>query len=289
MSEMADHARAAFLQACRLDVEVRKPGNVSVASAGHGMVAAQFVASSEAAAPALFERGAPVGRRIEGAMRASLSVAGCNTNLGIVLLVAPLARALELLEGDAAALTEASMRASAARVLAGLDLADAPAAYRAIALANPGGLGRTAVADVTAGTPTVTLLQAMRLAAQRDRIARQYADGYAELYAIGLPAWRAGLRRSGEVHVAMLESFVAWLASAPDSHIVRKHGAASAHTVTAEAARWQSAQSARAPAAALDVDAIAAWDERLKARGFNPGTSADLSVLTAFVALLMGD
>ncbi len=35
-------ARAAFLRACELDVAVRKPGNVSDASPGHGMHAALF-------------------------------------------------------------------------------------------------------------------------------------------------------------------------------------------------------------------------------------------------------
>ena len=82
-------ARAAFLWACELDVATPKPGNVSVAVAGHGMQASMFVASAEAAAPALFAARRRVGERIEEAMRASFAVAGCNTNLGIVLLAAP--------------------------------------------------------------------------------------------------------------------------------------------------------------------------------------------------------
>jgi triphosphoribosyl-dephospho-CoA synthase len=90
-----EHAKAAFLAACRLDVAVRKPGNVSVASPGHGMRAGQFIASAAAAAGPLFEPGAPVGRRIEQAVQASWSQAGCNTNLGIVLLCAPIAVAVE--------------------------------------------------------------------------------------------------------------------------------------------------------------------------------------------------
>jgi nicotinamide-nucleotide amidase len=60
--------QAAFLRACRLDVAVRKPGNVSLASAGHRMQAQQFLASAEAAAGPLFEPGASVGQRIEGAV-----------------------------------------------------------------------------------------------------------------------------------------------------------------------------------------------------------------------------
>jgi triphosphoribosyl-dephospho-CoA synthase len=38
----------------------------------------------------------------------------------------------------------------------------------------------------------------------------------------------------------------------------------------------------------LDADpAYAAWDRELKARGLNPGTSADLTVATLFVAGLL--
>ena len=91
-----EHARACFLRACELDVAVRKPGNVSLASPGHGMHAAMFIASAEAAAGPLFEPGARVGERIEAAVAATWAVAGCNTNLGILLLCAPIAKAVEM-------------------------------------------------------------------------------------------------------------------------------------------------------------------------------------------------
>ena len=85
----------AFLHACALDVAVRKPGNVSQGSAGHRMQAEQFLRSAEVSAPALTLSGASVGQRIEAAMRATWAAVGCNTNLGIVLLCAPLAAAAE--------------------------------------------------------------------------------------------------------------------------------------------------------------------------------------------------
>ncbi len=76
---------------------MRKPGNVSLHSAGHDMRAQQFLDSARASAPALFDPRAGVGARIEAAVRATRAVAGCNTNLGILLLCAPLARAHERL------------------------------------------------------------------------------------------------------------------------------------------------------------------------------------------------
>ena len=105
------------------------------------MHAEQFVASARAAAGPLFERGAGVGQRIEAAMEATWRAAGCNTNLGILLLCAPIAAAVER-EGACASV--AALRSAIESVLAALDLDDARAAYRAIAQANPGGLAASA-------------------------------------------------------------------------------------------------------------------------------------------------
>lgn len=258
---------------------MRKPGNVSAASPGHGMDAGLFLASARVAAAGLFAPGAPVGARIEAAVAATLAAAGCNTNLGILLLCAPLARALE---AAGPGVTPAALRAALDAVLAALDVADARAAYRAIAAAHPGGLGRAEAQDVHE-EPTVTLREAMRLAAPRDRIALQYANGYADLFDLALPALAAALPPDRRVDARAVQAlYLALLAGFPDAHIVRKHGADAAQAVTAEAAPWR----ARAQAGeALDADpAFAAWDERLKARGLNPGTSADLTVAALFIA-----
>jgi triphosphoribosyl-dephospho-CoA synthase len=285
-SALSERARGAFLQACALDVAVRKPGNVSADSPGHGMQASQFIASAQAAAGPLFSSGASVGARIEGAVAATLAVAGCNTNLGIVLLCAPLARLVDLeprLPDD-----DDAWRAGLTRVLAALDVDDAAAAYRAISAAQPGGLGRSDAQDVRE-PPTVTLLQAMRIAAPRDRIARQYADRYADLFETGLSALSAAGCGSQDRSVstsAVQALYLAFLGRFPDSHIVRKHGAALAQDVTNEARLWLSR--AESGEIVADDPAFAAWDASLKARGLNPGTSADLTVASLCLAGSMG-
>jgi triphosphoribosyl-dephospho-CoA synthase len=270
--------REAFLRACALDVAVRKPGNVSLHSAGHGMQAAQFLASARVAAEALCRPGAPVGERIEAAVQATRAAVGCNTNLGILLLCAPLAAAAESAQPLPAALQQ---------VLAGLSVDDAAAAFRAITLAQPGGLGQAEAADVREPA-RVTLLQAMALAADRDRIARQYHAGYAELRGLGLAALPPGFALvETPVPVAAVQAvYLAWLASGTDSHIVRKQGEAVAQNVMAAAQAWR----ARRPdAQGLDADpAFQAWDEALKRAGVNPGTSADLTVATLMWAGLQG-
>jgi len=280
-----DGGRALFLRACELDVAVRKPGNVSLASPGHGMQAEMFIRSARAAAEPLFLPGSRVGARIEAAQAASWRAAGCNTNLGILLLCAPIAAAVE---HCSLPISVAALRGALESVLSELDVVDASAAYRAIAAAHPGGLGSAPSQDVR-DAPSVGLRAAMALAAQRDSIARQYRDGFAELFELTLPALGAGFSpgEAGEpagpaaTH-AIQRLYLTLLASLPDSHIVRKHGEPVAHIVMSAAQAWR----VRADdGMRLDADAgFAAWDAQLKARGLNPGTTADLTVAALMLA-----
>jgi len=265
----------AFLRACEMDVAVRKPGNVSDASAGHGMTASMFRSSAIAAAPALLRPGARLGERVEAAVAASWAAANCNTNLGILLLCAPLAMAAEGLPGN---MSVGALRQAVQQVLATLDAADAAAVFRAIAAANPGGLGSAREQDVRE-PPSIGLVQAMALAADRDLIARQYRDGFADLWDTGLPAVPAGLPPD---HPSAVEAvFLAWLSAYPDSHIVRKRGADVAQTVMQAAQGWRLRHDTGVHA---DWDA---WDRSLKAARINPGTSADFTVATLMAALLL--
>lgn len=253
------------------------------------MTAELFTASAEAATGPLCRAGASVGERIEAAVEASWAAAGCNTDLGIVLACAPIACAAER---EPAARTPDSLRAATERVLARLDLADARAGFRAIARANPGGLGDAPREDVRQ-PPTVDLRTAMALAARRDRIALQYRDGYAEVFEAACRALRRrpGLHGEppgapvGDVAIeAVQRMYLHLLGSAPDSHIVRNHGDAVAHSVMTAAQGWLVRARLGGP---IDADPeFAEWDETLKAQGINPGTTADLTVAVLFVANL---
>ena len=141
---IAEHARACFLRACWLDVAVRKPGNVSLASAGHRMHADLFLASAQAAVgPLVRARRTRRASASSAPMAATWQAVGCNTNLGILLLCAPVAAAVER---EGACASAAALRAAVQAVLSTLDIDDARAAYRAIAQANPGGLGSAPIA-----------------------------------------------------------------------------------------------------------------------------------------------
>ncbi|WP_279358397.1 triphosphoribosyl-dephospho-CoA synthase [Methylobacterium indicum] len=269
----ADTIAAAYLAACRAELAAIKPGNVHIHAAGHRMSVADFEASAALSAPPLASAGAGVGARAEGAVAATRAGVGQNTNLGIVLLCAPLARAAE---------RPGPLRPALDAVLADLDDADAAGIYAAIRLASPGGLGRAERHDVTADGPPPPVLAAMGEAAARDRIARAYVTGFEDLFGTGLSALAQARARglaepwtTTAVHLAFLTGF-------PDSHLARKFGAAAAETVRAEAQAALGALTLGEEARA----ALLSHDSTLKAAGLNPGTSADLTVATLFLDAL---
>jgi len=259
---------AAFRAACAAELDAPKPGNVHRFAGGHGMVVEDFLASAAAAAGPLCAPGARLGARIFGAVDATRTAVGQNTNLGIILLAAPLAMAAEGQGG--------TLRARLSRVLAGADRADAQAAFRAIALAAPAGLG-AATHDVRAPA-RVRLATAMAAAAGRDRIAWNWTHGFADVFEIGLPALAAA---AGPWPA--LAAYLRFLAAFPDSHVMRKHGADAATALQTQARPW----AARLADPAALLPALLAWDAELKEKNINPGTSADLTVATLFARHLL--
>ncbi|EAU41486.1 ATP:dephospho-CoA triphosphoribosyl transferase [Fulvimarina pelagi HTCC2506] len=281
--ETSAAVEASFLAACRAELAAIKPGNVHIHAPGHAMDAATFECAALAAAPIIADPARPIGRRILDATRASFGAAGCNANLGIVLLTAPLARAFETSPDP----SPEALREALASVLAGFTPQDAADVFAAIAHASPGGLGEDDTHDVRMA-PTIPLLEAMRLSADKDLIARQYVTGFADIFEIGLPALQ---NTSAPIcdHPALGPAFAIYLTYAtrfPDSHIGRKFGEA-----RAEAVRERFAAFAAPIPATADTDSVAAdafrFDAELKAEGVNPGTSADLTVATLFVIDLL--
>lgn len=269
---------AAFRHACAVEIAALKPGNVHVHAAGHGMTADDFHRSAAVAAAPLCRTGASLGARVLAAVAATRAAVGQNTNLGILLLAAPLAMAAEA--------TGVPLRPALLRVLAAAGRDDAATVFRAIVLAAPGGLGDAPVHDVRA-PPAVPLGVAMAAAADHDMIARQYATGFADVFDLGVPAYaraRAGGRSEAWAAVA---AYLAFLAAFPDSHVQRRHGPAAAAALQAAAQAWPARLAAAADPATLAPDLLA-WDAALKRQGRNPGTSADLTVAAIFAHTLAG-
>lgn len=263
--------------ACVWEASARKPGNVHRFRDFGDASYVDFLLSAAAVAPVLeAAAGRPVGVTVLDAVRATRQVVGSNTNLGMVLLLAPLAT---VPAGEDA-------QAGVRRVLAGLDVEDARLVYQAIRLARPSGLGRAAEQDVH-DDPTQTLRAVMALAADRDLIARQYADGYQEVFADGVPALRRALERTGALENAIIGCHLQLMAAYPDSLIARKRGREEAEEAARRAGQVLAAGWAHDPAGRAALAEFDAW-LRAEGHGRNPGTTADLVTSCLFVALRDG-
>jgi triphosphoribosyl-dephospho-CoA synthase len=261
--------------ACVLEVSAAKPGNVTPSHDFSDTTYADMVRSALALGP-VFARDAAkqrtVGQLIADGVEATARVVRANTNLGIVLLFAPLVRAEVTRRGDE------PLRVALERTLAGLDVRDAAAAFAAIARASPGGLGEAPEHDVRAPA-RVSLREAMEAAAHRDSIAAEYATGYATVFDTGLPLLEDALRDGRSTLDAIVSLHVGLLAYRPDSLIARKAGDAAARAVT-DAAREVRNGTRSLP----DFDSSLRTDDgRL-----NPGTTADLVAATLLAALMTG-
>jgi triphosphoribosyl-dephospho-CoA synthase len=261
--------------ACIWEVMSRKVGNVHPGAAFADVDAVSFLVSAAVVTPNFGYRKdyQDVGGTILACTRRTQAVVESNTNLGILLLLTPLARPGAPME-----------RVGFTRdVLDRLDVFDARDVYEAIRVANPGGLGDAPEEDVRQ-EPTVGLVEAMRLAADRDLVARQYANGFADVFDFGVPTFLDAYARFGCVEAAVIDSQLHWLAEYPDSLIARKNGPAVAEDVrrrAAEVVRFGGIGTTEGRRAGIELD------RHLRSDGnrLNPGTTADLITACLFVAL----
>ncbi len=258
--------------ACIWEATARKVGNVHRFADYASTSLTDFLLSAAALQHA-FEENRGVGLSIQRAVEATQELVGQNTNLGIILVLAPLVACDQ----------SVPLRQGISEVLRSLTVEDAERTYHAIRLANPGGLGDAPEQDVHR-SPTVTLLEAMKLAAERDQVARQYACDYAGIFDLGVPAFLDGFAQFGCVEAAIVACQLQWLAEFPDSLIARKRGVAIADDVRQRA---RMVQELGGIATAAGRRAGVALDRHLRSDGnkLNPGTTADLITACLFVAL----
>jgi triphosphoribosyl-dephospho-CoA synthase len=274
----AESVAGAAQLACVVEATAEKPGNITPRHDFADTSYEDMLRAAIALGPELGRAGGRgVGETVLAGVRATREVAAANTNLGIVLLLAPLARA---------ALLDGPLRDRLTEVLDALTLDDAHDAYAAILEAGAGGLDAPVEHDVRAA-PTVTLGDAMAAAAHRDSIASEYVTGYAVTIERGLPARARALGDGLRPRDATVELFLELLAAVPDTLVARKRGARAAEQVSAGAARALAAGGVRADAGRA---ALETFDASLRQDGnaLNPGTTADLVTAVLFTALLEG-
>jgi triphosphoribosyl-dephospho-CoA synthase len=265
--------------ACKWEATAPKPGNVHPQAAFADLTYDDFLQSAVVIGPIMERaREQSVGQTVFDAVQATRNAVGTNTNLGTVLLLAPLA----------AVPREITLADGIGEVLKRLTLDDTRLVYNAIRLSGAGGMGRVEQADVTADAPpTLPLIEAMRLAADRDLVARQYTNNFADVFT-GVATWIAdGVARKWKLTEAIVHAHLRQMAAEPDSLIRRKCG-----TEIAQQARQLAAAvlASGIPGEAAYRRALDDFDAWLRADGHrrNPGTSADMIAAGLFVLLREG-
>ncbi len=262
----------AYKNACMGELQALKPGNVHAFSDGHGMTIQDFIQSADVTAEPIARAGCSVGERVFYSVEATQKAVGQNTNLGMLLLCAPLLHAASSVQADQ------SLWAQLNQTLNQLNIDDAVWVAKAIVLANPGGLGASDQHDVHEA-PAVSLLEMMRSAQDKDRISWQYANAFQDIVGFGVSLYADALLKWENAAWATTALYLGFLTRYADTHVLRKHGEQVANLLMLEAKEIESNYwSTRNPK--LMQKQLLVWDASLKARKINPGTSADLTVAT---------
>ena len=276
---MSSHALAVkYKQACLAEIEAIKPGNVHVYADGHGMQVSDFVQSAEASATVIADANYQLGQRIYVSVERTWQAVNCNTNLGIILLCAPMIQ-------SALNHTGKDFQLTLSQTIQQTSQQDAEWLFKAIRMASPAGLGKADQHDVN-DQASVSLYEAMAASAPYDLIGQQYENGYAEVFNHGLPQFQESMHQWGSETWAVTATYLYWLSHYPDSHIVRKYGADKAHAVKEEAASHY-ASFIKHDNPRLSLKTLLSFDQTLKAQDINPGTSADLTVATVLLNALV--
>lgn len=260
---------------CLLEATAEKPGNVNRFKDAPDMRYTDFLLSAMAIGKAFQKaKELTVGEMIFQAIQDTHRYVNCNTNLGIVLLLAPLAKAY--FEGE-------EFKTSLSRVLNSLSVEDAKLVYRAIRIANPGGMGKVKDYDVKEADPEITLKEAMELARERDLIAREYVTDFQITFSLGSMELLKNWNETRNLLDSIVQTFLVLLSRFPDSKISRTKGMEVAKQVSNKAGKVLREGGVYSPEGR---NSLKSFDLFLRKNGLNPGTTADLVTSSLFVIFL---
>ncbi|NDV19428.1 triphosphoribosyl-dephospho-CoA synthetase [Pseudodesulfovibrio sp. JC047] len=265
--------------ACLFEVLAEKPGNVTRTRDCSGLHFEQFLVSATAIGPAFTAVStSSVGELIRNSVESTKLLAGVNTNVGILLMMAPLAKAASLDD-------PANLRNAVRRVLAELTVDDARQAFAAIVKAAPHGMDTVEEGDIRNDNVDMTLLEAMKLAQHRDTLAAQYATDFELVFDVGCAGLKRFLAEGRSLSQAVVQVYLTILATVPDTDIARKTDVETARSISAKAAEVMGLGGVfteEGREAAERFDQLIRDEKRL----YNPGTTADLVAGSLFAFLV---
>jgi|TARA_X000001036_G_scaffold22353_1_gene18737 triphosphoribosyl-dephospho-CoA synthase len=275
-----DDLKSAYLFSCKKDIELIKPGNVNLLSSHKDTKAQDYLDSAILSSKELFNQNYSLGKRILESVNVTRSQVNVNTNLGIILLCAPVIQSyidfnnLDLREGIKKTLSTTSIK-------------DTHDLCAAINISSPGGLGDSDMYD-TASYPNASIKQIMDYSQEYDRISYQYSHNFSDIFDFIIPKLEFLNQRYESLDISLSLLFIEILAKIPDSHISRKFG---------DKIAKKTSNNAHDLLKILDREhdpdylakALNNLDYEYKKKGINPGTTADLLVASLMIYKISGN
>ena len=259
---------------CNKEMDSLKPGNVHKYSKGHGMSTKDFFKSSLIISTCLTKKKSNLGKKILNSVKEIQKKVKKNTNLGIILMLSPIVTVVQK-EGI---ITKKKLLIKIKSLIKKQNVKNSIPIFKAISITSPGGLGFSKKYDVNK-IPKINLYKAMEYSKKRDLIARQYCNGFEDIYNTGIPAYKKFYNKWGKVNWALTGVYLTFLKKFNDSHIVRNKGRKTATNVRKEAQKYYFFLKRNKNLNKIKKKLLF-FDKKLKSKGINPGTIADLTVAT---------
>ena len=265
---------------CDTEIKSLKPGNVHKYSKGHGMNIKDFLKSSLIISKCLTKNNLDLGKKILVSVNEIQNKIKKNTNLGIILMLSPIATIVQK-EG---VISKEELLKKIKSLIKKQNIKNSIPIFKAISLTSPGGLGFSKKYDVNEPSNT-NLYKAMEFAKEKDLIARQYCNGFKDIYKIGIPAYKIFYNKWGKVDWALTGVYLTFLKKFNDSHIVRNKGNKIATSIKKEAKKYYFFLKNNKSLTKIKKKLLV-FDKKLKSNGINPGTTADLTVATLLLEIV---
>ena len=265
---------------CDTEIKSLKPGNVHKYSEGHGMNLKDFLKSSLIISKCLTKNNLDLGKKILISVNEIQNKIKKNTNLGIILMLSPIATIVQ----EEGVISKEELLKKIKSLIKKQNIKNSIPIFKAISLTSPGGLGFSKKYDVNE-LPNTNLYKAMEFAKKKDLIARQYCNGFEDIYKIGIPAYKKFYNKWGKVDWALTGVYLTFLKKFNDSHIVRNKGNKIATSIKKEAKKYYFFLKRNKNLTKIKKKLLI-FDKKLKSKRINPGTTADLTVATLLLEIV---
>lgn len=265
-----------------------KPGNVHRTRDYDDMVFEDFVVSGIVIGDSIREACTDVdidnprlGRYILDAVAETDRWIKNNTNLGIVMMITPIA--------VAAAISDKfdDVRENVKLLMSNTSVDDACYLYDAINIADAGGMGDQDEYDVASDNAkqelrdnNQTMYDVLKISAPWDMLAREMTSDMPAVFEIGYPTYHK-LKEEKSQNEACILTFLTLLSQVPDTLISRKYGddeALKISMMTRDLLKLKDAPDF--------IERVNEFDDYLFNNKYNPGTTADLTATSIFVSYL---